>query len=681
MHDVGLNTPPVRERFEREAEALSRIAHPGVVRVLDWGIEGDYPYLTLELIHGRSLADLIAAGPLEPVLAVRYAHALAQALTHVHAAGVVHRDLKPENVLVTARGRVVLTDFGLARDDDSLRSRLSEEGNFMGSPGFWAPEQARGDLDAIGIHTDVYGLGATLYALLTARPPLDVRSLPENLMLTELEPPPPPSRHVPELDPALDKLVLCALAKDPRERPRDMATYAELLEQWLRGSMSFYSLRAVVGDRRLWGAGLLAGSGVVALGTALVWLHAGAPATEPGADAPATAPAEPARDPRLAQVQELMEAYPARAEALCTELLAERPSAEAYFYRGVIRFESERLEQALEDFERGLDLNPLRASLHANRGYVLYNLGRTDEAIQALDRALELDPEDLVVIRHRGDAHEARGALLESLADRQRYVELAPEDATGWERLEVVLRALGRDAAAEEAWARYLELVPDPSPAFVRRARVAYVRGDFERTRALLDQALVANEKNPEALAERGTLDMVQGRFEQAVDYLNRALALDPQLPKALRSRGISLRALARFQASDSDLSQVLDRDPHDVLARYHRALNALDQNLPTVALRDLDALLEVDPTYVAGLATRANAHRRLGALDEAEADVARALELAPDEALPYAARAALRYDQRQLEASLADWRRALERAQTLAEKQLAERKIRELTR
>ncbi|MCA8925531.1 MAG: serine/threonine protein kinase [Planctomycetes bacterium] len=335
LHDVGLQTPTVRRRFEREAEALARLNHPGIVKVLGWGVEGRYPYLALELIHGRSLAELLDEGALRPLTAVRYALALARALEHAHAAGVVHRDLKPANVLVTGRGRVVLTDFGLARDTEGLESRLSEEGSFLGSPGFWAPEQARGDLDAIGPQTDVYGLGATLYAMLTARPPFEVRSLPENLMLTEMEPPAPPSRYLPSADESLDALVLQALAKQPAERHAGAAAFGEALEAWLRGSMSFYSLRAVVADRRLWGAGALAGAALLALLAALLWLRLGPPAA-PLAEAPQPTPAEVsvARDPRLQQAIDLLDLDPARAEALCTAVLADGPSPRPRRRRG-----------------------------------------------------------------------------------------------------------------------------------------------------------------------------------------------------------------------------------------------------------------------------------------------------------------------------------------------------------
>ena len=677
LHDIGMQTVSVRKRFEREAEALSRLSHPGIVKVFGWGTEGHYPYLALELIHGKSLETLLEAGPLRVPLAVRYARELAGILEHAHGAGVLHRDLKPANVLVTPRGRVVLTDFGLARDQNSADSRLSEEGSFMGSPGFWSPEQARGDLDAVGPHTDLYGLGATLYAMLTARPPLEVRSLPENLMLTELEPPPPPSRYAPTVDAALDGLVLQPLAKDPSQRPLDAKTYGKALETWLRGSVSFYSLRAVVGDRRLWGAGLLAALSLVALLGVALWLNARAP-EPPGTP---TSGADDAVDPRVAEAAKLVDLDPERVERLCSDVLAEGPDAQAYFYRGVVRFGSGRLELALADFERGCDLNPERATLQANRGYVLYNLQRLDEGIAAIDRAIELDPDEPEYLLHRADMHFHRGALLESLADAQRVTEISPDDPEGWERCEQALRALGRDDAADAAWTRFLQLSPSPALAYLRRGRAALMLRDLPRARDLLERAREADGENPEVLTELGEVRMLGGQFQRALETLNAALALAPQSQRALRTRGIAFRALGKLDASDADLSQVLDQQPQDVLARHYRALNALDRKLPSVALRDLQTILEHDPRHTGALTSRANVYRMQGDYARALDDVATALESAPQEALPYAARAAILQDQGKRDEALADWRRALERSRTVAERQLAQQRIEELSK
>ncbi|MCA8925343.1 MAG: serine/threonine protein kinase, partial [Planctomycetes bacterium] len=159
-----------RQRTRRELEALRRLDHPHVLRVLDAG-EADGPYMVLELVRGESLADRLRRGPLPLDAALRLAREQASALEHVHAAGLLHRDLKPANVLLREDGSSCLTDFGLTLEVEATRSRLTKTGQLLGTPGFWAPEQAQGDPHACSPATDVYGFGALLYAALTGRPP------------------------------------------------------------------------------------------------------------------------------------------------------------------------------------------------------------------------------------------------------------------------------------------------------------------------------------------------------------------------------------------------------------------------------------------------------------------------------------------------------------------------------
>ncbi len=210
-----------RKRFAREAEALAKIQHPNVAGVHGYDVNttGE-PYIAMELVEGESLMDrLEAQGCFDSDDAVRIVGELCDAVAACHAAGVLHRDLKPENVLLTKNGALKLTDFGLARDiDPSLsRTQLSKSGVFLGSPGYWAPEQAGGARGAVGVRTDVYGLGAILFTLLTGRPPNDGETLIEVLSNTSA-PKPAPSKFNAHVPAWLDRVVLRALALEPEDR-------------------------------------------------------------------------------------------------------------------------------------------------------------------------------------------------------------------------------------------------------------------------------------------------------------------------------------------------------------------------------------------------------------------------------------------------------------------------------
>jgi serine/threonine-protein kinase len=204
------------ERFRREASAAAGLQHPNVVSVYDRGeSQGNY-YIAMEYLRGPSLKDLVRRGPLEPGYAVELVVQVLRAARFAHRHGVVHRDLKPHNVMLDGEGRVKVTDFGIAR---AGASDMTETGSIMGTAQYLSPEQAQGH--AVTASSDLYSIGVMLFELLTGRVPFDGDS-PVTIALRHVsEPPPAPSQLNPAVPPALDAVVLRALAKDPRHRFAD----------------------------------------------------------------------------------------------------------------------------------------------------------------------------------------------------------------------------------------------------------------------------------------------------------------------------------------------------------------------------------------------------------------------------------------------------------------------------
>jgi serine/threonine protein kinase/formylglycine-generating enzyme required for sulfatase activity len=243
----GEARPQVLARFHMEAEAVARLRHPNIVPIYEVGEHSGRPFYVMELVEGISLADKLGGTPLPVRQAAELTLTLALAMDHAHRQGIVHRDLKPANILVSGEGRgagseqaenrgslatIKIADFGLAKllDGDSGPTR---SGEIMGTPSYMAPEQAAGKGGAIGPATDIYGLGAILYELLTGRPSFRAETPLDTLQLVISEEPVPPRRLQPKVPRDLDTICLKCLEKDPRRRYASAALLAGDLQRFL----------------------------------------------------------------------------------------------------------------------------------------------------------------------------------------------------------------------------------------------------------------------------------------------------------------------------------------------------------------------------------------------------------------------------------------------------------------
>jgi tRNA A-37 threonylcarbamoyl transferase component Bud32 len=216
-----------RQRAQREAQMAARLNHPNVVGVYDVVDEDDRPWIIMELVPFRSLRDRVQAdGPLTPGQAAQVGLGILAALRAAHKAGVLHRDVKPANVLLAPEGRVVLTDFGIARATDS--PVLTGTGVLIGSPSYISPERARGSRAAAA--ADLWALGACLYAAVEGRPPFDREGALASLTAVVTEEPDPPA-HAGPLWPVISGL----LRKDPGER-LSAAQVEEMLQHLAEGA-------------------------------------------------------------------------------------------------------------------------------------------------------------------------------------------------------------------------------------------------------------------------------------------------------------------------------------------------------------------------------------------------------------------------------------------------------------
>jgi serine/threonine-protein kinase len=228
-------------RFRGEAESAARLHHPHVTAVYEIGDHEGQPFFSMQFVEGTTLARRIAEGPLPAREAARLLLPVCRAIAEAHRQGLLHRDLKPSNILIDRTGHPFVSDFGLAKrvtadkadEDEQTRSLLTHSGAIVGTPGYMAPEQAAGNRGEVGRATDVYGLGALLYATLTGRAPFQSAS-PVDTVLQVLEQDPLPPRLLnPGVDADLEMIALRCLQKPAELRYATADDLADDLERFL----------------------------------------------------------------------------------------------------------------------------------------------------------------------------------------------------------------------------------------------------------------------------------------------------------------------------------------------------------------------------------------------------------------------------------------------------------------
>jgi len=236
-------------RFRAEAEAAANLRHPNIVAIHETGEQEGRHYFSMEFVQGRNLSEIAAEGPLPARRAAQYARIVAEAIHYAHEQGVLHRDLKPSNVLIDENDQPRITDFGLAK-----RARgdfgLTVTGQLLGSPNFMPPEQTSGKSGKVGPASDVYGLGAIVYHLLTGRPPFQAETIEDVLrQLHEAEPVAPRLLN-PSIPRDLETIYLNCLEKDPAKRYESARDLADELGRFLRDEP--IQARPVSAPEKIW---------------------------------------------------------------------------------------------------------------------------------------------------------------------------------------------------------------------------------------------------------------------------------------------------------------------------------------------------------------------------------------------------------------------------------------------
>jgi tRNA A-37 threonylcarbamoyl transferase component Bud32 len=235
-------------RFQNEAEAVALLDHPGIVPVYEVGEHEGQRYFSMKLVEGGNLSERLASFQDDPRAAAALLAEAAEAIQHAHMRGILHRDLKPANLLIDAAGHPHITDFGMAKWIEA-DVEMTASGAILGTPAYMSPEQAAGRRGTITTATDVYGLGAIFYALLTGKAPFGGDSVIETLDAVRTRPPEPPTKRNARVPRDLELICLKCLEKDPADRYPTAGALADDLRRFAAGEP--VSVRAAGAVERL----------------------------------------------------------------------------------------------------------------------------------------------------------------------------------------------------------------------------------------------------------------------------------------------------------------------------------------------------------------------------------------------------------------------------------------------
>ncbi|HZR05313.1 MAG TPA: protein kinase [Candidatus Udaeobacter sp.] len=628
------------KRFRREAEAAAKLNHPQIVPIYEVGERDGTCYFSMRFVEGGQLEEIVSRGPVAVRRAAEIIAKVARTVHYAHEHGILHRDIKPGNILLDANGEPHLTDFGLARLIEH-GSTVTGTLEVMGTPSYMAPEQATGNNAALGSATDVYGLGAVLYELLTGHPPFAGATSYETVrMLLDTEPRLPRLWNR-KIDRDLSAICLKCLEKDPRRRYASAMALAEDLESWLKHEPIRAKRSGLFTRARKWVrrnptiAALIALSVVLAAGLGVMtWEHESARRIPAGI---AVLPFENLSDDK----EDAFFADGVQDDILTK--LAKIADLKVISRTSVMGYRGKR---DLRQIGRSLGVSHvLEGTARRSGGKVHINAQlvdiRTDTGVWAegYDRALSeafAIPSEIaqkVAGKLRAKISTAEKVAIErkstgdltafDLYAQARNLLWAPTfsatgDANLLKAVDLLNQAIARDPSffqaycqlayahdllyflghdhsparltmAEAAVQAASHLFPDAGETHLARAENLYW-GYLNYNGALAELEIAAGTlpNDPRVFELEGYIERRQGRWENAIRNLQRAADLDPRNVFTLEQLALSYQLLRRYAEANAALDRILTIEPKNLEIKAARAFVELDWKADTRPLHEL---------------------------------------------------------------------------------------------
>jgi tetratricopeptide (TPR) repeat protein len=530
LHPAFKEDPNFLARFQREARIVAKLEHPHIVPVYDFSEHTGMAYLVMRYVEGETLKARLTGEPLPPERILEILKPVAEALAYAHEQEVLHRDIKPSNVMLTPEGSIFLTDFGLARMAQSGESTLSQD-MMIGTPQYMSPEQAKGE--KVDKRTDIYSLGVVLFEMLTGRVPFSADT-PYAVVHDHIYTPLPlPSTIKPDISPALERVLLKALAKEKDDRYQKVTELALAFED------------AVVE----------ATSGIT---PALEEEEAAEPTTVPSTVVEAK-PAAP-------------ETKPSRKRWL---LIGGAAAALLFLVCCAGLFLASRAQKA-KGTPTPIARPEIKATPFPGGPTELPPPDGKDPVSQAL-RQVQANPEDPQAHLMLANAYALEGNKVKALEEYERTIELDPEYAEAHMKAGDMLAALGDLARAAEMYQRAVELQPDNIEANLKAGQALWGDRQIRPAVKYFERVTVLDPDLPLPHAALGNFLIGTGQLEEGREELETALRLDPGLPEARFGMGFYWKAVGDIEEARREFEFVARSDAKPwLVAEARRELQEL---------------------------------------------------------------------------------------------------------
>ena len=613
------------KRFRREAEAAASLEHPGIVPVYEVGERDGSCYFSMRFVEGGQLDQVTKREPMSLRHATELIAKVARTVHYAHEHGIVHRDIKPGNILLDAKGEPLLTDFGLARLTE-FESTVTRTKEVMGTPSYMAPEQAVGNNAAVSSATDVYGLGAVLYQLLTGHPPFAGGTTYETIKLVLDTEPRPPRLLNRKIDRELSTICLKCLEKDPKRRYPSALSLAEDLEHWLKhepihAKRSGFFTHARKWVRRNPTSALLVVS-LIALAAAMGWnVWKSELMSRPTTKGIAVLPFENlSHDPDYAYFADgIQEEILTRLASIADLKVISRTSTQRY----------ESKPRNLPDIAKQLGVaNILEGSVQKTADQVRVNVQLVNAQTNSQLWAETYDRKLTDIFSVESDVAKAVADQLQAELTGREEQALAVKSTTNPEAYDAYLRGLAYTlktlptAANAIAAQKYLREAVRLDPKFALSwALLSYVdaRGyitqSLQPTVALCEEARQAADTALTLQPDLGEAVLAKGSYyynclkdyDKAVRYFEQAHQLLPNSSRIPQSLAYVARRRGQWDRSESYFNEAEKLDPRNVyLLTQHAATYIYRRRFPE-ALRKLDEVLNITPDDVDALTLKAS--------------------------------------------------------------------------